>query len=267
MTSAPVRSLALVTGASSGIGYELAKQFADRDFDLVITAEDARITDVARELTTLGADVTPVQADLSTEEGVNRLYGKATATGRPVDAVAINAGIGVGGPFTETSLDDDLRLLDLNIRSAVHLAKLVVRDMTARNAGKVLFTSSIAATQPGPFQATYNASKAFLLSVSEALRNELKDTDVTVTALMPGPTDTEFFERADLTDTKLGEAKKDDPAVVAKQGVDALMSGKDHVVAGSVKNKVSAGAAKVMPETAKAAAHRKMSEPGSAKGK
>jgi short-subunit dehydrogenase len=264
MTSATERSLAVVTGASSGIGFELAKQFAHRGFDLLVAAEDARIVEAARELAALDAHVIPVQADLSTEDGVNQLYGTATATGRVVDAVAVNAGIGVGGPFTETALEDDLRLVDLNVRSAVHLAKLAVRDMVARAAGKILFTSSIAATQPGPFQATYNASKSFLLSFSEALRNELKDSGVTVTALMPGPTDTEFFERAGLTDTKLGQAKKDDPAVVAEQGVEALLSGKDHVVAGSVKNKLTAASAKVTPEAAKAALHRKMSEPGSA---
>jgi short-subunit dehydrogenase len=265
MTHTTERSLAIVTGASSGIGYELAKQFAHRGFDLVIAAEDARIAETARELTALDVAVTPVQADLSTEDGVDQLYGTATATGRPVDVVAVNAGIGVGGPFAETALEDDLRLVDLNVRSAVHLAKLAVRDMVAREDGKILITSSIAATQPGPFQATYNASKSFLLSFAEALRSELKDSGVTVTALMPGPTDTEFFERAGLTDTKLGQAKKDDPALVAEQGVEALLRGKDHVVAGSVKNKVSAASAKVMPEAAKAALHRTMSEPGSAK--
>jgi uncharacterized protein len=264
MTNATERPLAIVTGASSGIGYELAKQFAHRGFDLVIAAENVKIADAAEELAALGVQVTAIQADLSTEDGVNQLYGTITATGKPVDAAAINAGIGVGGAFAETALEDDLRLVDLNVRSAVHLAKLVVRDMVARRTGKILFTSSIAATQPGPFQATYNASKAFLLSFSEALRNELKDTGVTVTALMPGPTDTEFFERADLLDTKLGQAKKDDPAEVAEQGVEALLSGKDHVVAGSVKNKLSAASAKVTPEAAKAALHRKMSEPGSA---
>jgi uncharacterized protein len=261
MTSTTERPLAIVTGASSGIGYELAKQFAHRDFDLVVAAEDARIAVTAQELAALGTQVTPVQADLSTEDGVNRLYG--AVTGRPVTAAAINAGIGAGGAFTETALEDDLRVVDLNVRSAVHLTKLVARDMVARGAGKILFTSSIAATQPGPFQATYNASKSFLLSFSEALRSELKDTGVTVTALMPGPTDTEFFERADITDTKLGQAKKDDPAEVAEQGVEALLSGKDHVVAGSVKNKVAAATSKVTPEAAKAAMHRRMSEPGS----
>jgi short-subunit dehydrogenase len=264
MTTATDRSLAIVTGASSGIGYELAKQFASNGFDLVIAAEDEEITHAARELSALGARVEPVRTDLSEVDGVERLYATATATGRPVDAVAINAGVGVGGAFATTSLDEDLKLVDLNVRSAVQLAKLTVRDMVDRGAGKILFTSSIAATQPGPFQATYNASKSFLLSFSEALREELKDTGVTVTALMPGPTDTEFFDRADLRGTKLGEGEKDDPAEVAEQGFAALMQGKDHVVAGSAKNKVLAGASKVLPETVKAKMHRRMSEPGSA---
>jgi short-subunit dehydrogenase len=258
------RSLAVVTGASSGIGYELAKQFARNGFDLVIAAEDAAITDAARDLEALGAQVESVQADLSTMEGTERLYATAIGTRRPVDAVAINAGIGVAGEFAKTELADDLRLIDLNVRSAVHLAKLIVRDMVTRGAGRILFTSSIAATQPGPFQATYNASKAFLLSFSQALRNELQGTGVTVTALMPGPTDTEFFERAGMEDTKVGAGEKDDPAVVAEQGFNALMRGKDHIVAGSMKNKLMVAASKILPDTTKARMHRSMSEPGSA---
>jgi short-subunit dehydrogenase len=263
-TASTDRSLAIVTGASSGIGYELAKQFATHGFDLVIAAEDDGIARAAGDLTALGARVEPVQVDLSETAAVERLYATATATGRPVDAVAINAGVGVSGAFANTDLDDDLKLVDLNVRSAVHLAKLTARDMVGRGAGRILFTSSIAATQPGPFAATYNASKSFLLSLSEALREELKDSGVTVTALMPGPTDTEFFDRAGMQDTKLGAGSKDDPAQVAEQGFHALMNGKDHVVAGSVKNNLMAGASKILPETAKAKLHRKMSEPGSA---
>lgn len=127
----------------------------------------------------------------------------------------------------------------------------------------MLFTSSIAATQPGPYMSTYSASKAFLYSFAQALHVELKDTGVSVTALMPGPTDTEFFERAGMEDTKLGQSKKDDRAEVARDGFEAMMAGKDHIVAGSVKNKAQVGAAKVLPDTAIAAAHAKMSEPGS----
>jgi uncharacterized protein len=211
----------------------------------------------------LGVRVEPLQADLAMPEGVERLYARVVADGRPL-AAAINAGVGVGGPFAETDLAAELWLVDLNVRSSVHLAKLCVRDMVARQHGRILFTSSMAATLPGPFQATYAASKAFLLSLSEALRNELKDSGVTVTALMPGPTETHFFERAGLQDTKVGAGDKDGAAEVAAQGYRALMAGDDHVVAGSMKNKAMVGANKLLPETAKAQMHRKMSEPGSA---
>ncbi|MEV4554163.1 SDR family NAD(P)-dependent oxidoreductase [Nonomuraea wenchangensis] len=263
MRKEQARPLALVTGASSGIGYELAKQFAWHGFDLIVNAEDPGIAGAARELRELGTSVEAVQTDLATHDGVERLYERVTAGGRPLGAVVINAGIGAGGPFAETDLAGDLEVVDLNVRSAVHLAKLCLRDMVRRGEGRVMFTSSVAATQPGPFEATYAASKAFLLSFAEALRDELKDTGVTVTALMPGPTDTEFFERAGMEDTRVGSGKKDDPAQVAEQGYEALMKGEAQVVAGSFMNKVMAGAAKVVPEKVKAAAHRRMAEPGS----
>ncbi|HEX8348308.1 MAG TPA: SDR family NAD(P)-dependent oxidoreductase [Actinoplanes sp.] len=264
MENDTVKPLAVVTGGSSGIGYELAKQFAQNGFDLIIAAEDEGITNAAGDLRSLGAQVEAVQADLATYDGVEQLCARMASTGRPVDAIAINAGIGVGGPFAETDLDAELKLVDLNVRSSVHLAKRAVQGMVARGRGRILFTSSIAATQPGPFEAVYAASKAFLFSLSEALRNELKDTDITVTALMPGPTDTNFFDRAGMQDTRIGSSdSKDDAAQVAEQGFKALMKGKDHVVAGSVKNKVMTATAKLTPEAAKAQMHRAMSEPGS----
>jgi uncharacterized protein len=186
------------------------------------------------------------------------------ALGRPVDAIAINAGVGVGGPFIDTDLEAELRLINLNVVSVVRLSKYVLRDMISRGEGRVLYTSSIAADMPAPFEAVYGASKAFELSFAEAVRNELKDTGVTITVLQPGATETNFFRRAGMEDTKVGAGKKDDPAEVAKQGFEALMAGKDHIVAGSLKNKLQDAAAQVMPEPAKAAAHRKLSEPGSA---
>jgi short-subunit dehydrogenase len=259
------RPLAVVTGASSGIGYELAKQFAENGFDLVVAAEDDGIADAARTLEPFGAQGYSVQVDLATYEGVERLYETVRATGRPVDAIAINAGVGVGGDFArETRLEDELRLIALNVTSSVHLAKRALEDMVPRGKGRILFTSSVAATMPGPYEAAYAASKAFVQSFAQAIRQELKDTGVTVTSLMPGPTETEFFERAGMEDTRVGTAKKDDPADVARDGFEALMAGKDHVVAGSVKNKIQATAAKVMPETSKAKAHGKLAEPGSA---
>jgi len=260
------RPLAVVTGASSGIGFELARQFAQHGFDLLIAAEDDGIAAAADGLRSASdASVRPLQTDLATFDGVEELYRAIQSDGRPVDAIAINAGRGAGGDFTrDTDLRDELNIIDVNVTSTVHLAKRVLPDMVARHSGRVLFTSSIASTMPGAYQAVYNASKSFVQSFAEAIRNELKDSGVTVTALMPGPTDTRFFERADMQDTKVGAGEKDDPAQVAEQGFDALMAGKDHVVAGSFTNKVQAVAAKVMPDPAKAELHRHMAEPGSA---
>jgi len=203
--------LAVITGASSGIGLELAKVFAEHGFDLLVTAESDRLDAAAEELRQTGARVNAVRADLSTREGVDGLWRAIQGVGRPADVVCINAGIGSGGPFVETDLDRELRLVQLNVASVVHLAKHVVRDMHARNDGKILFTSSIAAEGPAPFEAVYAASKAFVQSFAEALRNELKETNVVVTALQPGATDTDFFARADMLDTKVGAGPKSDP--------------------------------------------------------
>ncbi len=257
------RPLALVTGASSGIGLELARQFAEHGFDLVVNAEDAELTTAAEQLRATGTTVQAVQADLRTPDGAQALYDAVTATGRPLAAAALNAGVGKGGPFVENPLEDELAIIDLNVRSTVVLAKYVLRDMAARGEGRVLFTSSIASTMPGPFQAIYNASKSFVQSFAEALAAELRDTGVTVTSLMPGPTDTEFFERGDLMDTKLGQGPKDDPAQVARQGFEALMAGKDKVVGGSVMSKAQAAVNSVLPDRLKSAGHAKMAAPGS----
>jgi short-subunit dehydrogenase len=267
MTTAPTdRPLAVITGASSGIGYELARQFAEHGFDLLVAAEDSDIEQAATALDRDGAvTVHPVRVDLATYDGVEALYQAITATGRPVDAIALNAGRGIGGDFArETDLRDELNVIDVNVTSTVHLAKRVVPDMVDRGAGRVLFTSSIAATMPGTYQAVYNASKSFVQSFALALRDELRDTGVTVTALMPGPTDTEFFDRADMLDTRVGAGDKDDPAVVAKQGFEALMKGSERIVGGSAKTKVMAAAAKMTPDSVKARQHRKMAEPDSA---
>lgn len=256
------KPLALVTGASSGIGEELAKQFADHDFDLLLCAEDAGIESVAAQLrTTTKADVRTLQADLSTYDGVEQLHAAVTAAGRPLDAAALNAGVGLGGAFLDTDLAAERRMIDLNVTGTVHLAKRLLPDMVARNAGRVLITSSIASTMPGSFQSVYNATKSFLQSWAEALQNELKDSDVTITSLMPGPTDTNFFRRAGMDDTKVGQGSKDDPAQVAKQGFDALMDGEDKLVGGSLKTKAQGVANKVLPDKVKAAAHRQMAEP------
>jgi short-subunit dehydrogenase len=265
MNSSLTRKMAVVTGASNGIGYELAKQFAQNGFDLLITATGPSIDKVAQDLEALGVKVETVQADLATYEGVETLYNKIKETNRPVDAIAINAGVGVGGDFArETDLKDELNLINLNVVSTVHLAKRVVKDMVSRGQGRILFTSSIAALMPGPFETVYAASKAFVHSFSEGLRNELKDTGVTVTALMPGPTDTNFFHRAGMDDTQVGAGQKDDPATVAKQGFEALMAGKDHIIVGSLKTKLQGAVSTVLPDTINAEQHRHLSEPGSA---
>jgi short-subunit dehydrogenase len=151
----------------------------------------------------------------------------------------------------------------LNITATVRLAKWLLRDMAARDEGRVLITSSIASTMPGSFQAVYNASKSFLQSFAEALQSELRDRNITITSLMPGPTETEFFHRADMDDTKVGASAKDDPAQVAEQGFEALMAGRDRVVGGGIGTKVQELANKVLPDKLKAAAHRRMAEPGS----
>ncbi|HWF33144.1 MAG TPA: SDR family NAD(P)-dependent oxidoreductase [Solirubrobacteraceae bacterium] len=260
------RPLALVTGASSGIGRELAKQFVDNGFDLLIAAEDEGIEATATELRGSGADVKAIQVDLSRPDGVEQLYSRVSGGGRPLQAAALNAGLGAGGAFVgETKLEDELQIVDLNVRSTVHLAKRVLPDMVERGEGRVLFTSSIASTMPGAFQAVYNASKSFVQSFALALRNELKDTNVTITSLMPGPTDTEFFERADMLDTKVGSEDKDDPAEVARDGFEAMMAGDERVVSASRKTKLQAGASRVLPDSVKAQMHRQMAEPGSGK--
>jgi short-subunit dehydrogenase len=256
------RPLALVTGASSGIGLELAKQFAASGFDLVITAEDAELSTAATGIRAAGVTVEAVKADLATPDGVEQLYARIAALGRPLDAAALNAGIGAGGAFVDNDLEKELQVVDLNVRSTIHLAKYVVRDMVARGEGRLLFTTSIGAAMPGAFHAVYNASKSFVQSFALALRNELKDTDVTVTVLMPGPTETEFFERADLEGTPVGDSDgKDDAGDVARDGFEALMAGKERVVAGSLSTKLQGRGSRFVPDAAKAEMHRRMAEP------
>ncbi|MBF6170435.1 SDR family NAD(P)-dependent oxidoreductase [Nocardia blacklockiae] len=256
-----MRPLALVTGASRGIGFALAEQFVGRGYDVVVAAEDESIDAAAATLRDGTAEVRPVRADLRTEDGVRQLYRAATAGGRDLDAVAFNAGVGRGGPFVATELADELDIVDVNVRSTVHLAKLVLPGMVERGAGKLLFTSSVAAMTPGPRQAVYAASKSFVQSFAEALREELRDTHVTVTALLPGPTDTDFFRRAKLLSSRMGQGPKESPDTVARQGVDALLRGDQKVVAGSFATKAAGLVTRVLPDTLKAKAHHLVSAP------
>ncbi|MCW2665690.1 MAG: Short-chain dehydrogenase [Frankiales bacterium] len=254
--------LAVVTGASSGIGLELARQFAAAGFDLVVNAEDAELTAAAASLRETGVSVQEVRADLSSYDGVEQLWAAVQATGRPVAAAALNAGVGKGGAFLDNDLADELQLIRLNVDAVVHLAKRLLADMVARGAGRLLVTSSIASTMPGPYQAVYNASKSFVQSFVEALQSELRDSPVTLTSLMPGPTETEFFDRAGLRNTLLGRpALHDDPAQVAEQGFRALMEGKDKVVGGSLMTKAQAVVNALLPDTVKAAGHRLAAKP------
>ncbi len=255
--------LAIVTGASSGIGLELAKQFAEHGYDLIIAA-DRPLDSAAEEIKQSGGvQIETLQCDLSTREGVAQLVQKAQSAGRPVSALAANAGVGLGHAFLDQGFEDWKKVVDTNIVGTLDLIQQVASRMKQQSDGKILITGSIAGLMPGSFQAVYNGTKAFLDSFSFALRNELKDTGVTVTNLLPGATETEFFHRGGLDDTKVGQAKKDDAAMVAKTGFDALMKGEGDVVAGW-KNKFQAAAAAVIPDSILAEQHRKMAEPGSA---
>jgi short-subunit dehydrogenase len=252
-----------VTGASTGIGRELAKQFATNGFDLFLTAHDD-LSEAARECEALGAAVESLTIDLSLGEAVDSLWERVRSSGAPLSAAALNAGRGAGGEFVNgTRLDDELETVDVNCRSTVHLAKRVLEDMASRDEGRVLFTSSIAATMPGTYQAVYNASKSFVQSFALALREELKDTGVTITSLQPGPTETEFFERADMLDTKVGAGDKDDPEDVARDGFEALMAGKERVISHRLSTKLQGRGSRFLPDSVKAKMHSDMAEPGS----
>jgi uncharacterized protein len=259
--NAAIRPLALVTGASSGIGLELALECARNGFDLVIAADRA-LERAAAKVRALGASVETVEADLATSDGIAKLY--ASLAGRPVEALLANAGHGLGSAFLDQSFEDISHVIDTNVTGTLALIHRVGADMVKLGSGRILITGSIAGFMPGTFQAVYNGTKAFIDSFSWALRNELKDTGVTVTCLMPGATETEFFDRACMLDTKVGAAKKDDPAYVARVGFKAMMDGDGDVVAG-MKNKLQSAIATVTPSAVLAEQHRKMAEPGSAK--
>ena len=255
-----IRPLAVVTGASSGIGYELARLCAENGYDVAIAADQAEIAEAKQGLAALGANVEAVQTALSTEDGVQKLID--LIGGRPVDILCANAGHGLGHGFLDQDWTQARHVIDTNVTGTLFLIHRLGQDMRSRDRGRILLTGSIAGLMPGTFQAVYNGSKAFIDSFSWALRNELKDTNITVTCLMPGPVDTEFFERAGLLDTKVGQDKKADPAKVAKTGFDAMMNGEGDVVAGFM-NKVQAAVAAVTPQSALAEMHRSMAEPGS----
>jgi short-subunit dehydrogenase len=251
------RPLAVVTGASSGIGYHLARYAAHHGFDLVVAA-DTPLADAVHEFESLGAHVQAVQCDLASTEGVLHLI---QAIGeREVDALMANAGHGLGGSFLAQDFDEVLHVINTNIVGTVHLIQHMARGMVARARGRILITGSVAGFMPGSFQAVYNGTKAFVDSFALALRNELQGTEVTISCLMPGPTDTEFFQRADMLDTRVGQGRKADPADVARIGFEAMLKGEADVVAG-LKNKLEVAISKVMPAQAVAQRHRRLAEP------
>ncbi len=254
----PTGNFAVVTGASTGIGFELAKLAAEDGYDLLIVSNEDEIEGAAQELAAAAVKVEPLQADLSRPEGLDKLL--KVIGDRPVDLLFANAGRGLGKAFLDQDLDELQEVIDLNVTSTVRLIHAVANQMVRRNSGRILITGSIAGFMPGTFQAIYNGSKAFLDSFSYALRNELKDSEVTVTCLMPGATDTEFFVRADLLDTEIGQSKKADPAKVARDGYEALLAGKPGIVSGFM-NKVEAAVAGVLPDTVLAEMHRKQAQP------
>ena len=253
---------AVITGASTGIGFELAHIAAEEGYDLLIVADEPLIEAAASDLRSKGVDVRSVEADLSTLEGVDRLL--EAANGRRIDVLCANAGTGTGGPFLDQDVAVWRHAVDTNVTGTLYLLQTALRDMVRRNDGRILVTGSIAGYIPGAFNAVYNGTKAMIDNVTEAIRNEIKDAKgVTLTTLMPGATDTEFFARADMLDTDIGQdPSKADPAKVARDGWDAMMAGKGHIVSGW-KNKAQVAAAGVVPQSMLAEQHRKMAEPGS----
>ena len=241
--------LAVVTGASTGIGRAFATLFADEGFDVVLAADEAEVHDIAAEIQQLtGREAVPVSVDLAEPAGVERLHTAVRDLGRTPDCAVLNAGVGAWGRIDEVSLEQNLRVVDLNVRSTVHLAALLARDMVGAGRGRLLLVSSIAGEAPGPYHATYAASKAFVHSFAEAIRVELAPTGVTVTSLLPGPTDTEFFARNDMEDARVAQGPKDPPEQVARQGYDAMMKGKDKVVGGRLANSVGSVLGSVVPD-------------------
>lgn len=255
--------LAVVTGASTGIGLELARLAAQEGYDLIVVADEPQIKGVAAEFDKYDVKVESVEADLSGTDGVDQLL--AAAGGRPIDILIANAGVGSGGAFLEQDVVKWRHSIDTNVTGTVYLLQKVLRDMVARGEGRVLVTGSIAGYIPGAFNAIYNATKSFINFFTEALRNELKDVDgITITTLMPGATDTAFFARAGMLDTEVGQDDdKADPAKVAQDGWSAMMAGKGHIVSG-VSNKLQVAASGVVPQSVLAQMHRGMAEPGSA---
>jgi len=242
---------ALITGGSAGIGYELAKLFvADRYNLILVSRTQDHLQSVKQELEQqFGIEVLTIAKDLALKESPLEVYNEVKAKGINLDILVNDAGQGVYGEFKDTDLDRELEILQLNIGAYVVLTKLFLNDMVANARGKILNVGSVAGEMPGPWQAVYHGTKAFVNSWSEAIRTELKDKGVTVTVLLPGATDTDFFNKADMQDSKIvQETELADPATVAKDGYKALLSGDDKVISG-FKNKVQVAVSNLIPDS------------------
>jgi len=254
---------ALITGATRGIGYELAKLFVKDKYSLAIVARSQEELDrVAAEFRQEGAEVVTFAKDLFKREDAFSLCSEISRLGLEVNVLVNDAGQGAFGLFKDNDIERELDILDLNVAAMVIITKHFVHDMISRNQGMILNLGSIASAIPGPWHAVYHGTKAFVLSFSEALRSELKETNITVTVLMPGVTDTDFFNKADMTKSGIVQDKDamSNPADVAKDGYDALMAGKDKIVSG-FKNKMMVGMDNILPDPAMAAMMKKQHEP------
>lgn len=252
---------ALITGATSGIGYELAKLFAKDKYNLVIVARDSSALErTAAELQSGGIQVHTIAKDLFLRESAQEIYNEVRSKGVHIDVLVNDAGQGHYGKFEDTDLDKEIDIIQLNIISCITLTKLFLKDMLAKNEGKILNVGSIAGEAPGPYQSVYHGTKAFVNSWSAAIRNELKDSNISVTALLPGATDTDFFNKAEMQDSKILDSKLSKPEDVAKDGYEALMSGDDKIISG-MKNKVQAAMANVLPDSMASETMGKQQEP------
>lgn len=257
--------LVIITGASTGIGFELAKQFAKNGHELAIVSNSDKIYEAALDLREFGQKVYEFKYDLSRREGVEKFFQEIKNLDKEVETAVLNAGVGVGGEFVKTDIRDELNLINLNIVGTVHLTKLLLKELIP-NGGRLMFTSSISSDMPSPFEAVYGASKAFIQSFANALREEISESNISVTTLLPGPTNTNFFDRAGLSDTKVGAEMKYDnePEDVARQGFEAVMNRNHEVIAAGTKTKIQGFINKYLPERLKGLIHKEMSEPGSA---
>lgn len=252
--------LALVTGSSAGIGFNIAQQLAQRGYDIITVGASDRVHESSKHLH--GGQVYPVQVDLTADGGVEQLWAEVEKLGRPLDIAVLNAGKSLGGSFVDTDLDEELYMLNLNVTSQVKLAKKVVTAMAKQRSGRILITTSMSALTPTPFESIYGPTRAFMYSFAQGLREEMKDYGVSVTALLPGATATDFHHTAKMDNTKFGDNSwKNDPALVARRGVEALLAGKDHVIGGDRKTRIDAFKKKFQAEAAKAQQFARSSRP------